>query len=116
MVGVASYIITEKILEEHPVVVRGVSGPRLRVYCVYDDDALDEDKLNEEPLTWSPTADDGSWRVALPVVSGKADVITGLIPEEINHFILYSTDEGVKLKETQPPEQLTIDRERWRKL
>ena len=38
-------------MRNSPVVVHGV-GPRLRVYCVYDEDAILEEGVSEEPLAW----------------------------------------------------------------
>lgn len=46
-----------------PIVVYG-SGPRLRIYCLYGDDAIEGDGVSEEPLTYVPT--DGDWRMSLP--------------------------------------------------
>lgn len=45
------------------IVVHG-SGPRLRIYCLFGDDAIEGDEVSEGGLTFVPTS--GDWRVSLP--------------------------------------------------
>ena len=39
-------------------------GPRVRVYCVFDEDAITQDELNEDALPKSPAQ--GDWRMSIP--------------------------------------------------
>ena len=39
-------------------------GPRTRIYCLYDDDAIDGADANEDALGYDPLK--GDWRVSLP--------------------------------------------------
>jgi hypothetical protein len=39
-------------------------GPRTRIYCLYDDDAIDGSDANEAGLGFDPLQ--GDWRVSLP--------------------------------------------------
>ncbi len=64
--GVACSCIADEALAGDPIVVYGV-GPRLRVYAVYGDDAVDGEGANESALSWVPT--DGDWRLSLPCPS-----------------------------------------------
>src|SRR5207245_209921 len=59
--GVAASLIADEAPKDHPIVVSG-SGPRLRVYCLYGEDAVTGDGNNEESLTRNPTA--GDWRMS----------------------------------------------------
>ena len=61
--GVASSIIADKMPQNAPVVASG-DGPRVRIYCVYDDDAIEESSVNEEMLGFDPLR--GDWSVSLP--------------------------------------------------
>lgn len=56
-------LIAAEAMRESPIVVYGV-GPRLRLYCLYDDEAILGENLAEEPLSWCPT--DGDWAISLP--------------------------------------------------
>jgi hypothetical protein len=61
--GVASSLIAAEALETVPAVVSG-GGPQLRIYCLYDEEAIVGDDVNEDGLSWSPT--DGDWKMELP--------------------------------------------------
>jgi hypothetical protein len=61
--GIASSLIASEAPKGDPIVVHGV-GPRLRIYCVYDEDAFTGDNANEQRLPQLPT--DGDWSLSLP--------------------------------------------------
>lgn len=61
--GVSSSIIAAEAVKDAPIVVYG-SGPRVRIYCLYGDDAIVGDDANESELTSSPTT--GDWAISLP--------------------------------------------------
>src|SRR5262249_55254758 len=56
--GIASCIIAEESLKTDPCVVFG-SGPRVRIYCLYNEDAIAGEDANETVLTFMPT--EGDW-------------------------------------------------------
>src|ERR1700733_13579501 len=58
IVGIASSLMTERSPENAPIVAT-CNGPRTRIYCLYDDDALDESRANEETLGFKPLK--GNW-------------------------------------------------------
>lgn len=59
--GVACSLIASEM--SAPIVVYG-SGPRLRIYCLYGDVAIEGDSVSEGALTYVPT--EGDWRMSLP--------------------------------------------------
>ena len=61
--GVACSSISSEATKEAAIVVWG-GGPRVRVYCVFDDDAVTQDGVNEDPLPKSPT--EGDWKMSIP--------------------------------------------------
>lgn len=61
--GIAASIITDKAPEKAAIVVT-CGGPRTRIYCLYDEDAVDGTDKNEDPLGYSALS--GDWRVSLP--------------------------------------------------
>jgi len=63
LVGIAGQLIASESPKDAPIVVRG-KGPRLRFYCLYDDDAVSGDDANENSLASSPT--DGAWTLSIP--------------------------------------------------
>jgi len=60
--GVASSLITREAMSS-PIVVYG-SGPRVRIYCLYNEDAVEGDDANESPLAFNAT--EGDWKLSMP--------------------------------------------------
>jgi hypothetical protein len=61
--GVAASVIADHGPKEHAIVVT-CDGPRTRIYCIYDDDAIEGSDANEDALGFDPLS--GDWRVSLP--------------------------------------------------
>lgn len=64
VVGVASSLITGEAVRDSPIVVTG-DGPRVRLYCVYGDKAVEGTGVNEAALAGSP-AETSTWAMSLP--------------------------------------------------
>lgn len=62
--GVAASSISSEGPKDHPIIVHG-GGPQVRIYCIYGEDAVNGDGVEEEPLSRNPT--EGDWRLSLPV-------------------------------------------------
>jgi hypothetical protein len=60
--GIASSLITREAMTA-PIVVYGC-GPRVRIYCVYNEDAITGDAASENKLAFDAT--DGDWHMSLP--------------------------------------------------
>jgi hypothetical protein len=61
--GVACASISSEASKDAGIVVWG-GGPRVRVYCVFDEDAITGEDVNEDPLPKSPT--EGDWKMSIP--------------------------------------------------
>ncbi len=61
--GVAASVIAEQGPKGAPIVVT-CDGPQTRIYCLYDDDAIDGSDANEDELGFDPLK--GDWRLSLP--------------------------------------------------
>jgi hypothetical protein len=63
----AASVMESLIVDEHPatcpIVVKG-SGPRLVIYCLYNEAAMEAGK-DIDRLTWNPT-EDPDWRITAP--------------------------------------------------
>lgn len=64
--GIASSIIADQAPRDAAIIVT-CDGPRTRIYCLYDDDALDGADAKEDRLVFDPLA--GSWAVSLPCLA-----------------------------------------------
>ena len=61
--GIASSIITRDAMKNSALVVSG-AGPRVRVYCLHDEDAITGDGANEQSLAFDATS--GNWKMSIP--------------------------------------------------
>lgn len=106
--GVASAIIVDEVPSNVPIIVIG-KGPRLRIYCVYGEDALLDDNCNEESLVQKPTTED--WHIYLPCVQDELDWVTQSL-ELVSDFVTaYDKDkEPDTEKGADPVEPLTLDK------
>ena len=112
--GVAASLIANEAPRKNPIVVVG-TGPRLRVYCLYDEDAIDGEDAKEDPLSWSPT--EAGWKVYLPCPSADVPwVSVALSSKGTEHFETYDVSEGLKKAEETNSFDLSIDEERLRNL
>jgi hypothetical protein len=108
--GVAASVINSEAPKNSPIVVYG-HGPRLRIYCVFGDDAITGDDVNEDPLVTCPT--NGDWSMSLP--STPEDL--GWIQDELQRLSSRVTARGpdedapsadTRINETQ---KFTVDKE-----
>lgn len=61
--GIAASLITDHTPQDAPIVVT-CDGPRTRIYCTYDENAIDGSGASENALGFDPLK--GDWRVSLP--------------------------------------------------
>lgn len=61
--GVAGSIIAERAPKDAAIVVT-CEGPRTRIYCLYDEDAIDGGDGKEDAIGFDPLK--GEWSVSLP--------------------------------------------------
>ena len=61
--GIAASLITDQAPKDAPIVVT-CDGPRTRVYCLYDDEAVDGSDASEDTLGFDPLR--GDWAISLP--------------------------------------------------
>jgi len=61
--GIAASVIADQAAKTGAIVVT-CDGPRTRIYCLHDDDAIDGSDANEDALGFDPLK--GDWAVSLP--------------------------------------------------
>ncbi len=112
--GVAASLIADEALRENPLVVAG-TGPRLRVYCLYDEDAINGEDANEDALSWSPT--ETAWKAYLPCSPENMSwVSTALSSKGTEHFEVYDVSKGLNKAEETKSFDLSINEESLRNL
>jgi hypothetical protein len=111
MEGVASALIADYAFQRSPLIIQGV-GDKLKVYCVYDRDAL-EDDTREDALSWSPT--NGEWAGLIPCVGEQFAWAIPEIKKRSKRFRAYSED-SEKEQVAEKTVNLKINAEAFRKL
>lgn len=105
--GVASAIMVDEIPAGTPIVFTG-KGPRLRIYCVYGEDALLDDNCNEESLVQCPTVED--WHTYLPCAQGDLAWITEALKPASKFVTAYDKNKEPDVeKNVEPTNSLTVD-------
>jgi hypothetical protein len=61
--GIAASLIADQAPKDDAIVIT-CDGPRTRIYCIYDDDAITESDANEDPIGFDPLR--GNWCLSLP--------------------------------------------------
>ena len=90
----AASIMESVIADEQPasvpIVFKG-AGPRVVVYCVYDEDAM-EAGHDIDPLSTNPTA--GDWRATAPCESDDVDWMNRSLKERAPRILVHAADDA----------------------
>lgn len=108
--GIASSIVAERAPKDAAIVAT-CDGPRTRIYCLYDEDALDGSDANEEPLGYEPLK--GDWKLSLPCAEDDLAWVqralktktTRVTARDMSEKLGASTDD----QEEKSPKELNLD-------
>lgn len=101
--GVACSLITDKAMTA-PIIVMG-EGPRVRIYCAYDDSAIEGDSANENSLATIPT--EGDWSVSLPCDDSDLAWVTTALEKKSKRISARSRSLGIRLSEAEIDNSVT---------
>ncbi len=94
--GVACASISSEATKDAAIVVWG-GGPRVRVYCLFDDDAITQDDVNEDPLPKSPT--EGDWKMSIPCLPEDVAWSKSKLASVTSRIVARSMDEDLAEEE-----------------
>ncbi len=95
--GVIAQVIASEAPKTAPIVVFG-SGPRVRLYCMYDDDAMTGDDANENSLSF--TATDGDWRMSVPCLDEDLEWVRKQLKSRSSRIVAREIGEDVEDNES----------------
>ena len=81
--GAAASVIADHAPKSDAIVVT-CDGPRTRIYCVYDDDAIEGSDANEDALGFDPLS--GNWRVSLPCLPDDLGWVQGALKKHTDRI------------------------------
>ena len=91
--GVAASVIADHAPKSDPIVVT-CDGPRTRIYCVYDDDAIEGSDANEDALGFDPLK--GDWRVSLPCLPDDLGWVQGALKRHSERITARALGDGAE--------------------
>ncbi|MFE8596581.1 hypothetical protein [Archangium violaceum] len=95
--GIASSVITDQAPKQSPIVVT-CEGPRTRIYCLYDEEALESADADEAPLGFDPLQ--GEWSVSLPCLAEDLDWVRGALQKHSRRITARDVAMGFDIEET----------------
>jgi hypothetical protein len=109
--GIAGSIIGDKACEKTPIIV-SCEGPQTRIYCLYDDDAVEGSDANEDVLGFDPLK--GDWSISLPCEADDLDWVQSALKQKSDRITARDKSETNKqtVDEAQASALLVIDTER----
>jgi hypothetical protein len=90
--GIAASIVADQAPHKAAIVVT-CDGPRTRVYCLYDDDAIDGADANEDPLGFDPL--NGDWQVSLPCLADDLDWVGAALKKHSTRITVRDSAEAI---------------------
>jgi hypothetical protein len=94
--GIAASVIADKAAEGSPIVAV-CDGPRTRIYCLYDEDALDEAKHSEAALGFDALA--GDWTVSLSCSEDDLAWVQAALKKKTSRVVARGEQEGFAVDE-----------------
>lgn len=90
--GIAASVISDQAPKNAAITVT-CDGPRTRIYCLYDDDAIDGSDANEEALGFDPLK--GDWRISLPCLADDLAWVQGALKKHSTRITARDLDATV---------------------
>lgn len=90
--GVACASISSEVTKDAPIVIWG-EGPRVRLYCVFDEGAITQEGVNEDALPKSPTH--GDWKMSIPCLPDDVKWSSANLAAVSNRFRARSVEDQV---------------------
>jgi hypothetical protein len=110
--GIASCLIADETPKDNPIIVFG-NGPRLRIYCLYGEDAVVGDDKDESDLSWNPT--EGDWKMRLPCGSEDLEWVQKALGQSSSRITAYDPaaeeEEPENKSSSATAQKLTINTE-----
>ncbi len=94
--GTAASLITDQAPRDAAIVVT-CDGPRTRIYCIYDDTALEGD-MNEASLGFDPLQ--GDWAVSLPCPADELAWVNGALKSHSSRITARDQAETINVDDT----------------
>jgi|TARA_R110002049_G_scaffold300651_1_gene491673 hypothetical protein len=109
--GVAASVIADQSPKDAAIITT-CDGPRTRIYCLYDDNAIDGSDAYEEALPFDPLK--GDWRVSLPCNTDDLEWVQNALKQHSTRITARDLDAAVGKDEnvaSEKSQNLVLDTE-----
>jgi hypothetical protein len=97
--GISASIISDRSPKDHAIVAT-CDGPRTRIYCLFDDDAVDGSDANEAALGYDALK--GDWAVSLPCDEDELDWVRQALAKHGSRITARELDAPVAGDQDEP--------------
>ena len=97
--GIAASVIAERGPKDSAIIVIGDCS-RTRIYCLYDEDAIDGADANEDSLGFDPL--NGDWRLSLPCPEADLAWVQAALKKHSLRITARDIDAGIDIDESAP--------------
>ncbi|MGE4593359.1 hypothetical protein [Alcaligenes sp.] len=94
--GVAASLISDQSPKGAPIVAT-CDGPRTRIYCLFDEDAIDGSDASEDPLGFEPLK--GEWAVSLPCSKEQLAWVQSALKKHSSRISARDLEQGIATEE-----------------
>lgn len=96
--GIVTSVIVDQAPRDSAIVVT-CDGPRTRIYCLYDDDAIDGADANEDPLGYDPL--NGDWRISVPCLADDLDWVAAALKKHSTRVTVRDSTVPISTEESK---------------
>lgn len=107
--GIASSLITDMAMKDAPIIVTS-DGLRTRIYCLYNDEAIDGSDANEDALSFNPL--EGDWQISMPCLQEELSWVQKALKKHSSKITARDSNSGISLSEEESKNSsspLTLD-------
>ncbi len=96
--GIAATLIADRTPKDEAIVVI-CDGPRTRLYCLYDDEAIEGSDASEDALGFDPLK--GDWNVSLPCAAADVKWVQAALKKHSRRIVARESGADVKTAESK---------------
>lgn len=90
--NLAASLINSEASAKEPIVISG-AGPRVKIYCLFGDDAIDAEDSCEDALVQNPFSS-SDWHVYLPCPDDEMKWMEPAVKNSSTRFTVYNAKDG----------------------
>lgn len=90
--GIAASVIVDQSPNTSPIIAT-CDGPRTRIYCLYDENALDGSDANEGSLGFEPLK--GDWSLSLPCLESDLGWVQAALQKHSSRITARNVNTGI---------------------